>query len=189
MLDVLREYLVKLPTPTTAPLYLQVNTPEMLAALSTTDAVVEVKCYSNSVDPGPLPTCYVVVRELVSFTSRFGADAYYQGGSRQEALGLEIEVNSSGASDTAAENRAELLRMEIDIFLRNNRALVLNGTNSLVRTPVNPGETRDYDKIVNFFPVKTQQKNTTPGSSLKPSNTDHPAKRFVQCEVWVYRGR
>jgi hypothetical protein len=189
LLDLLRSYLVKLPAPTTSPLYLQVNTSQVLAALSSNGSVTEVPCFSTSPDAEQLPLNYVVVREALNFSGQWQS-RQYQHGSRQSSLGLEIEVNANGSNDTEAEGRAEMLIQEIDIFLTNNRSLILNGTNSIVRNPVNPGETNKFDKIANFFPpIRQNQRNITSGPGTDKNKPQWQCKRFLMCEVVVYRGR
>lgn len=186
MLDLLKSYLVKLPTPTTAPLYQQVNTANVLAVLSTTSAVAEVKCYSTSPDE-QLPTCYLVVREVPNTANMLARNQ--SGGGRLESVLIEVEINSSGSTDTEAEGRAEVLRQEVDVYFMNNRAAIVTGTNALGRTPVNTGESAKTDKLQSIFTNTTPQRGDVSGPGADKTKPQWQCKRYVRSEVWVYRGR
>lgn len=187
MLDLLRSYLVKLPTVTTAPLYQQLNTSQVLATLSTTSAVTEVPCYSTSPTAGQLPTCYIVVREVPNTANMIMRNQ--SGGGRLESVFIEVEINSSGSTDTEAEGRAEILRQEVDVYFMNNRSAIVVGTNALGRTPVNTGESAKTDKLQTIFSNTTPQKGVTSGPGTDLSNPQWQCKRYVRNEVWVYRAR
>jgi hypothetical protein len=171
MIEQFINYISHNPTDETSPLFLELNTTAMLTAQGGAD---KVRLYDSNAQTGNSP--YVKLYEngrrekLATFTS---------GGSYIEKQWVTCECVALGASAFSAVNRAELLKLAIEGFVK-----VLQADLSGLNSRLDLGGTGSSERITNIYIDNVTQE--TPVSGLEQKFT---ATRTALIEVWVSKVR
>jgi hypothetical protein len=173
MLDKLRSYLVSLPTPTTSPLYLAVNTVAVLAGQGSAASISVL----DTDETGYQATSYLRVYEKPDEARPVER---FLGGINIVSKALVIECNAYGSTAAQAEGRAEDLSRVARTVLENTKSAVQAGA----LTRLDPNNSAKYDKVVNWL-VDPWTPSRTGGPGAKVSEQLWTAKRGAKLEVWI----
>lgn len=171
MIEVLITFLAHTPTDATSPLYLELNTVAMLAAMGGPD---KVRVYDTNASEGNSP--YV---KLSDQGKRQRVDTFL-GGSYTEKQTLVCECVALGASAASATNRAELLKLAVEGEVKKLQSGIMSLT-----TRTDLGGTASIETVGNLQIGSVEQE--TPVVVAKDGKS--VATRTALIELWVFKGR
>jgi hypothetical protein len=165
-------YLAHSPTDTTSPLFLELNTTAMLAALGGPDSGVTI--YDTNSQPSNLPFV-----KLSDSGKRQRKATFTNGGSYWEMQTLNCQCVATGLTPSSATNNAELLKLAVEGLIKKTR---LNIASLPTRTDL--GGTGSNESIGNLQIGQIDQETPLDGQE-----GEYTASRMALIEVWVYKER
>lgn len=172
MIEALIDYIAHQPSDTGSPLFLELNTVSMLAALGGPDSGVHV--YDSNAQTANLPFV-----KLWDSGKRQRMAAFTNGGSYWEVQTLNCQCVATGLTATSATNKAELLKLAIEGFTKKLKVNL-----ALLPTRTDLGGTGSNESIGNFQIGQVDQETPVQGQ-----RNEYTASRMALIEVWVYKER
>jgi hypothetical protein len=176
VLEELIHYLVDLPTPTTAPLYLAVNSGAFLTAHDSQIGVIPV-----------LDTMPTDVSQTVSYVRLYATgnqspyDRALGNASYSETQILKIEYCCQGSTKYQAASRAGDLRRAVEAELKALKGTVATGA----LTKNDPNGTGSYDKITNWQFANSNNPEQPPTKTGGMDGAHFTARKYTTLEVVV----
>lgn len=164
-------YLIHQPSDSTSPLFLELNTADMLTALGSPDSGVHV--YDVNASEANLP--------YVKLYDNGGRQrmATFLGGSYQEKQTLTVDCVVSGLNPLSATNRAELLKMAVEGEIKKLQSSLAGLT---VRTDLGGTSSTENVSAIQIGSVDREQPVTG-------DNNKYIATRRAIIEIWVFKNR
>ncbi|MBA3829890.1 MAG: hypothetical protein H0X33_13200 [Taibaiella sp.] len=169
MIENFISYLAHEPTNTTAPLFLELNTSDMLTVQNTTKVLI----YDSNASAGDSP--YVKVWDK----GQRERTATFLGGSYNEKQWVTCECVALGTTALMAVNRAEYLRLAIEGLVKKLQSNIAG-----LNTRLDLGGTASTEKVINLQIGSVGQETPVTGANGK-----FTATRTALIEVWVFKGR
>jgi hypothetical protein len=168
-------YLVHQPTDTSSPLYLALNTVAMLTLQNVPVGDKKVTLYDTNASEGNIP-----------YVKLYAAPEIEQGvkmvgGSYTEWQTLILDAVAGGTTELSAQNRAEILRLEVETVLKSINFASNSGA---LADRVSPSNSNYYDGIRAFNVVSNSPQ--TPASG-RPG--EYIAVSTVNLKLYVMHGR
>ena len=170
MIETLINYIAHNPSDTTSPLYLELNTADMLVAQGSVD---KVRLYDANSSEGNTP--YV---KLSDGGARQRLSTYL-GGSYLEKQTMVCECVALGATPLSAINRAELLKLAVEGEVKKLQSSLTGLT-----TRLDLGGTSSSEQIVNVQIASPDSETPVQGQTNK-----FTATRTALIDVFVFKGR
>lgn len=177
MLEIVTQNLVALPTPTTSPIYLALNTTANKTAMGGVSAIGVYDCHGHAIQAAsPVPYVrFIPTSEVVDQKQALGGQ-----GNTQTILVLQVEYVANGTTEYEAQLRARQLRIEVETKLK-----ALQGTSFFNALQVaGPSSTNAYDLVTGWL-IKSMPDPVVQGGGTNPTGQKFQAKKYTRLEVMV----
>jgi hypothetical protein len=165
-------YLVHQPTDTTSPLYLALNTTAIKALQGVTD---KVTLYDTNAQSGDIPYVKLYAAREVEPEKQFLGGAY------PEWQTLILDAVAGGTTELSAQNRADILRLEVEMVLKGINFASNSGA---LADRVSPSNSNYYDGIRAFNVVSNSPQTPVSGVPGK-----YIAVSTANLKLYVMHGR